>query len=349
MTESALRLRPFLPALQGYTPGEQLAGKNIIKLNTNECPYPPAHRVVERAQESLKSLRLYPNPGSDTLREVLANYHGLKPEQILVGNGSDEILRLLVHAFIGPNDHIAMVDLTYSLYPVLAASFGGGASVYPLGENYELPEAFFDAPEPILFLANPNPPIGILYSREEVARLCRSRQDRLVVIDEAYADFAPRDCVSLLNDFENLVVTRTFSKSYSLAGMRLGYLMGHPALVAELMKLKDSYNLNRVAQEAAIGAIEACGEMRVNARRIVETRGHTVQALKELGYRVPESQGNFVFAIHPDARAHFLALRERGILVRYFDVPRLSNGMRISIGTPEEMQTLIAALKEILK
>ncbi|MBN1865808.1 histidinol-phosphate transaminase [Candidatus Sumerlaeota bacterium] len=346
--DTTLPLRPFLAKLHPYTPGEQRAGANIVKLNTNENPYPPATAVIDEVGRAAARLALYPDPVSDSLRRALAAYHGVHPEQILVGNGSDEILRLLVHATIDQGGKVAVVDPTYSLYPVLAAQFEGSTEIYPLVDRQRLPEEIFDGEEPILLLPNPNPPIGTLFSRAEIADLCRARPQTLVAIDEAYVDFARRDAVPLLAEFSNLAITRTFSKSFSLAGMRIGYVIADAALVAALMKIKDSYNLNHLAQVAAAAAIASAKEMERNCARIVETREWTVRELRALGYELPDSHANFVFAIRPDAGEHYAKLRERGILVRYFDTPVLRDGMRITIGTPEQMEILIAALKEIL-
>ncbi|MFW6304040.1 MAG: histidinol-phosphate transaminase [Candidatus Sumerlaeota bacterium] len=340
--------RDLLQRLEPYTPGEQPSGTGILKLNTNENPYPPPSAVVEEVRAATgERLRLYPNPSSESLRRALAAYHAVDPDQVLLGNGSDEILRLLVHAFIDPGMSIAVVDPTYSLYPVLSETYDGNTMVYPLVERENLPEPLFTAPEPLLFLPNPNPPIGTFYDRSLVARLCREREDRLVLIDEAYVDFAPRDMVPLLSEYPNLAISRTFSKSYSLAGMRIGYLLGHADLIHNISKIKDSYNLNALSQIAGAAAISAFPEMQENARKIMETRRWTTEKLQGLGYTVPESHGNFVFAIHPDARDIFLALKARKILVRYFDTPTLCDGMRITIGTARDMERLIAALEDI--
>jgi histidinol-phosphate aminotransferase len=339
-------LRPFLRKMHAYTPGEQIDGPQILKLNSNENPYPPAPAVAEEIRAALGKLHLYPNPTCEPLRRALSAYHGLEPEQVLVGNGSDEILRLLVHATIGRGGCIGMVDPTYSLYPVLAAEFEGKTHTYPLVDLEKLPEDAFTGPEPLFILSNPNPPIGTLFGRGEIARLCRGREGRLVVIDEAYVDFAPRDVVPLLVEFQNLVVTRTFSKSFSLAGMRIGYILAAAPLIEQVMKLKDSYNVNRLSQIAAGAAIASAAYMQQNAQRIVETREKTAAALRAMGFRVPESHGNFVFAFHPRATEHARRLRERGILIRYFDQEPLRGGVRISIGTPEQMTRVLEALKE---
>ncbi|NQU43974.1 histidinol-phosphate transaminase [bacterium] len=344
----SLPLRPFLAKMDAYKPGEQLDGPRIVKLNTNENPYPPSPAVLTEIRSEAERLHLYPNPTSESLRRALAAYHGVELEQVLVGNGSDEILRLLIHAVVGPGQALGMVNPSYSLYPVLAKAFEGRTNYYPLIDLVRLPEDVFGGPEPIFILPNPNPPVGTLFTKAEIVRLCRERKGRMVVIDEAYVDFAQRDVVSLLVEFKNLVITRTFSKSFSLAGLRVGYLLGSTDLVAELMKIKDSYNMDRLSQVAAAAAVASVESMYRNRDRIVEERDRTAEELIRLGYRVPESHGNFLFAIHPRAAEHYSLLRQRGILVRYFDQEPLREGIRITIGTPEQMRALLAALKEIV-
>ncbi len=344
----ALPVRPFLQNLEAYTPGEQRAGEDIVKLNTNESPYPPAQAVIDAVADCARDLRTYPNPNADDLRAELAAYHNLSTDQILVGNGSDEILRLLVHAFVSPGDQIAITDPTYSLYQVLAASFDGASAIYPLDDQLSLSDDFINGGEALAFLPNPNPPLGTLFSSADIVRLCKGRNKGLVVIDEAYVDFAPSDTVGLLAELDNLAIVRTFSKSYSLAGMRVGYLLGQTELIACLMKIKDSYNLSHPAQVAARAAIQHRSVMQENVARIVEGREAARISLEALGYTVPESHGNFLFARHPQAAKHFAQLSARGIMVRYFDVDGLRDGMRITIGLPEEMQKLFAALKDIV-
>jgi histidinol-phosphate aminotransferase len=342
------KTRPLLDRLTPYTPGEQPTGTGVLKLNTNENPYPPPTAVIEEVRAATgERLRLYPNPTSESLRRALAAYHAVEPAQVLLGNGSDEILRLLVHAFVDPGQSIAMVDPSYSLYPVLSATFDGGTVTYPLKDLQGLPDTLFQSPEPLMFLPNPNPPIGTFYERSTIAELCRAREGKLLVIDEAYVDFAPRDMVPLLTEFPNLAISRTFSKSYSLAGMRIGYLLAHPDLIVNIAKIKDSYNLNALSQIAGAAAISSYSEMEENIRKIIQTRQWTTEQLTQLGYRVPTSHGNFIFAIHDRTREVFQQLKQRNILVRYFDTPRLANGMRITIGTQQDMQRLITALEEI--
>jgi histidinol-phosphate aminotransferase len=345
----SLPFRPFIAKMTPYTPGEQPDDPRVIKLNTNESPFPPPESVLEEIAKASRKLRLYPNPTSLPLRRTLAAYHGVEPEQILVGNGSDEILRILIHAFVEKGVRVAIVEPTYSLYPVLVEMYEGETVKYPLENLTKLPEAFFHGDESLLILPNPNPPVGTLFGRDEVARLCRERPNCLVAIDEAYADFAPRDVVPLLSEFKNLAVTRTYSKSFSMAGMRMGYVVGSVELIAQLMKIKDSYNCDMLAQVAAASAIGAIALIQKNCAHIVATRKVLTDALIELGFKVPESHGNFVFAMHPMTDRIFTRLREERILVRRFDTPLLRDGMRISIGLPEEMKALIEALRKILK
>lgn len=341
-------LRPHLKTMQPYVPGEQQQGQHILKLNTNESPYPPSETVWNEIEQSFHRLRVYPPPAADGLCRALAAYHGVQMEQVFVGNGSDEVLRLLFHLFMDPTGgKAAMVAPSYSLYPVLAEMFGGQIEVYPLEKQEKLPKALFGGKEELLLLPNPNPPLGTFYSRSEVAELCRSREKGLVVIDEAYVDFAPRDVMPLLHEFENLAITRTFSKSFSLAGLRVGYLVSHPDLIAHIGKIKDSYNVNAVSQVAAAAAIASVQDMLSHRDQIIATREITTKRLREMGYTVPDSQGNFVYAMHPSARKHFEQLHAEGILVRYFEGRYLKKGMRVSIGTPEQMERFFSALEKI--
>jgi len=349
MMAISLPFRPFLERLAPYKPGEQIDGKDIIKLNTNENPYPPAQEVFDAICEGIGRLRLYPNPGSDALRQCLADYHGLSPDQVLAGNGSDEILRLLIQAFIEKGRSLAIIEPSYSLYPVIAEQMEGDVHCYALEDREKLPESLFAGDEPLCIIANPNPPMGTLYCAREIGRLCRSRARGLVVVDEAYVDFAPHSMVPLLAEMPNLAITRTFSKSFSLAGMRIGYLLGHPDLIGNLSKIKDSYNLNHLAQVAAMAAIARADTMQENCRTISAERDRISEDLRRMGFRVPESHGNFFFAIHPQARMLYRELKVRGILVRYFDVPGINDGIRVSVGTRMQMDRFMAAIRKILK
>lgn len=340
--------RDFLKDLEPYVPGEQLDGPQVIKLNTNESPWPPSENVCQQVAQEAEKLHLYPSPAGDTLRRALAAYHGIAPEQVILCNGSDEALRLLIHAFMEPGKSIGMVTPSYSLYPVLAATYQAETRAYPLEEMEILTEEAKTGAEPLFFLPNPNPPLGTFYDRAEVADLCRKRSQSLVVIDEAYVDFAPRDMVSLLHEFPNMAITRTFSKSFSLAGARIGYLLGRPELVEGLMKLRDSYNVDRLAQAAAAAALADVDGMLQRRGKILEVRQRVTETLRALGFRVPDSHGNFVFAMHPRAREYYQKLREQGILVRYFDQTGLQGGMRVTIGSPEQMARFLEAIKTIV-
>lgn len=348
VTAKSSPIRPFLEHLAPYKPGEQVDGTDIIKLNTNENPFPPAQEVRDAIYEGIGRLRLYPNPGSDALRRCLADYHNLSPNQVLAGNGSDEILRLLIQAFIEKGRSLAIVEPSYSLYPVIAEQMQGDVRSYALDRREKLPEALFTGDEPLCIIANPNPPMGTLYTTDEIGRLCRAREKGLVVVDEAYVDFAPRSVVPLLAKMPNLAITRTFSKSFSLAGMRIGYLLGHPDLIGNLFKIKDSYNLNHLAQVAAMAAIARADAMQEHSQAIVALRDRVSADLRKMGFLVPESHGNFFFAIHPQARMIYQELRDRGILVRYFDVPGLNDGIRVSIGTPAQMERFMSVIREYL-
>ena len=333
--------------LRAYVPGEQPADRGIIKLNTNEFPYPPAAEVIEAVRrEAAASLRLYPNPTAAPLREALAEELSVGPDWILVGNGSDEILRLVFQAYVGPGDRVAAADPTYSLYPVLAAMFEGRFAAHRTDPEGALPEALFKARARLFVIANPNPPLGALYSIRDLARLAQKRNS-LLLIDEAYVAFAPCDCLSLAREHPNVVILRTFSKSHALAGMRVAYAVGRPAAIASLNKIRDSYNVNRVSQAAALAALRAKKYYKRKAEEIVATRERLRRALREMGYRVPRSSGNFVFARSGDGRRMMESLRERRILVRHFDEPGLRDGTRITIGTPQETDQLLAALRQI--
>lgn len=347
-----IAVNPYVEAMQGYVPGEQPTDPVIVKLNTNESPYPVAPEVTQAIlTETEKGLfNKYPDPFCSELRGGIATRLGVTPDEVVCGNGSDEILRLLVHAFtrLDGGDTIGICDPTYSLYLTLADMFGVKVDRY-LSEapEYSLPEGFVEANAKILFLANPNPPVGTLYDNVDLECVAAADPDRLVVIDEAYTDFAPQDAISVYKKFDNVVITRTFSKSYSLAGLRAGFLVARPALTKILCKIKDSYNINRLTQVAALAAWNARGYYGNVVRQICEDRAFLATELEARGFIVPESHGNFVFARKRNAKQLYLALKERKVLVRYFDVPGLNDGLRITIGTKTELQKLLTVLDEI--
>jgi len=347
-----ISVNPWVKAMHAYVTGEQPKESDVVKLNTNEAPYPAAPEVHKAVlQENERGLfNKYPDPTCSELREAIASRLGVTPDEIIVGNGSDETLRLLVHAFTRPGteDKIAMTSPTYSLYSTLADMFGVKVESHVSGApDYSLPESFIEAPVKMLFLPNPNPPIGTFYRAADLECLAAADPDRLVVIDEAYVDFAPDNAMSVYRKYENVVISRTFSKSYSLAGLRAGFAVIHPELAEALNKIKDSYNVNRLTQVAALAAWKAEGYYSDMVKRIKEDRTYLVAALKERGFNIPESHGNFVFARKPSAKKLYQALKERKVLVRFFDVPGLDDGLRITIGTHPELDKLLTVLDEL--
>jgi histidinol-phosphate aminotransferase len=347
---------PFLAELEGYIPGEQPTGPGYIKLNTNEFPYPAAPAVLEAIRHEANDLvRVYPNPSCAPLREALAARHGVAPENILVGNGSDEILRYLAHSMLAPGRTLAVVKPTYTLYQVLAAMFGAQVAVHALENDEHLPASLFAGGWSACFLPVPNPPLGTLWAGEELLKLAST--GGLLVLDGAYVDFiqhaagAPREPLPIaetLAAHPNIVFTRTFSKSFGLAGMRVGYIIACPAFIDELHKLRDSYNVNRISQVAALAAVQSEVYYRTKCDELIASRASLTAGLTALGFSVHASQGNFVFARHARAAELYEALKQRKILVRYFNHSGLQNGLRITLGTPDENAALLVALRELI-
>ncbi|MBW7866460.1 MAG: histidinol-phosphate transaminase [Candidatus Hydrogenedens sp.] len=345
--------RKLLAPVAGYTPGEQPTDPGVIKLNTNENPYPPSPKVME-ALRALDpgALRRYPDPVSARFRAACAARHGLPgPEWVIAGNGMDELLSLVLRTFVDPGDDVLAPYPTYSLYEVLCALHGCRMVSVDLDGDFQLTEAFFKTPARLCFLARPNAPTGVAVPRGAVERLCREFPG-IVVIDEAYVDFCDDHCMDFPERFENAIVMRTFSKSFSLAGMRVGVAAARPELINEFMKVKDSYNMNAVSQAVGLAAIEDYGYMRASAERVRATRAWLRAELTALGFNVPESQSNFLLARWagtPNARGLFEALRgEKNILVRYFPHRMLADALRITVGTDDECAALVRALGEII-
>jgi histidinol-phosphate aminotransferase len=345
--------RPHLVSLAAYVPGEQLQGPGIVKLNTNEFPYPPAPEVVEALRAVAADVRRYPDPTATALRERLAALHAVLPDQIFVGNGSDEVLRLLAQTWIEPGRRLAIVRPTYTLFEILAAQCGVAADVYPLEDAERLPEALFTASWDLCFLPVPNPPLGTVFPDAALRRL--AGRGGLLVLDEAYIEFADpavaRAHRAMLDACPNVVLTRTFSKSHGLAGMRIGYAVAHPQVIAVLHKLRDSYNVNRASQAAALAALAAAPYYRARCDELIAERGRMARELAARGFLVHAGQGNFVFARLPAARARavYEALRARRILVRYFALEGLDDGLRVTIGTPRENAALLAGLDALAR
>lgn len=344
--------RELLKEVEGYVPGEQPRMPNIIKLNTNENPYPPSPKVME-ALRSLPAdtLRKYPDPVMQAFRAACAERYGYPgPEWVMTGNGMDELLALVVRAFTDPGDAILSPYPTYVLYETLARLHGAKCVMVDLDRDFQLTEEFFQTKARLCFLPRPNSPSGVCVPREAVERLCREFNG-IVVIDEAYVDFSNDNCMDFPKRYENAIVMRTFSKSFSLAGMRVGTAVASPDIVSEFMKVKDSYNMNSVGQAVALAAIQDYDYMRANVDKVVATRQRLTGALEAMGFSVPPSQSNFVLAQWngiPPAGEIFRRLRERAIIVRYFHARLLDNALRISVGSDEETDALLAALGEIL-
>jgi len=345
--------RDILNDVEGYVPGEQPRIADIVKLNTNENPYPPSPKVIEALRRlSADALRKYPDPLSLSFRTACAARYGYPgPEWVIAGNGMDELLALAVRAFVDPGNAILSTYPTYTLYETLARLHGARPVLVDLDEDFQLTEEFFKTPARLCILPRPNAPSGVCPPRNIVERLCREF-DGLVVIDEAYVDFADDHCMGFPKQFENAVVMRTFSKSFSLAAMRIGTAVAQPPIVDEFLKVKDSYNLNAFSQAAGLAALEDYAVMEANVAKVRTTRERLIGELRALGFRVPPSQSNFLLAQwdgKPSAEDLFQALRSRAIVVRYFRTRRLENALRITVGTDAETDALLNALRDILR
>jgi len=342
--------RKNIERMTGYVPGEQPAAESrVVKLNTNENPYPPSPRVLQVLRETDWSLlRKYPDPMANKVRDIIARLFDVDRENVLCGNGSDELLTLVVRAFVGEGERIAWPTPTYSLYPVLAQIQAAEAVEVPTRDDFTIPLgdlAQVDAK--VVILSNPNAPTGVFTPVDAVADLA-DRFDGVVVVDEAYGDFGPGSAVAAVKEKPNLLVLRTLSKSYSLAGLRFGFAVGPADLIAGLAKVKDSYNVDAVAIEVAAAALEGQDWMRANAETIRAERDRIARRLDDLGFDVTPSQANFLLARVPDGEAEtcYRWLKARGILVRYWNLPRLADKVRITVGTPEENDALLAALEK---
>lgn len=343
-------IRSNIKKMEPYIPGEQPGEGGFVKLNTNENPYPPSPEVVRALlTEAAGALNLYPDPMADAVRDRLAERFGLEREQFLVGNGGDDILTIVTRCLAGEGDTVAYAVPSYILYETLANLQGAGKIEVPFPEDFSIPSGLFGSPAKVTFLANPNSPSGTAVPAAAVKSLAESLSGVLVV-DEAYADFADGNCMGLVGKLPNLCVLRSFSKSFSLAGMRIGYLAAPQELINEFVKAKDSYNVSRLSIAAASEALDDYGYMLSNVAKIRRTRGFLTEALRELGFAVLPSQSNFVWAKAPapGAKQVYTALKARRILVRFWDRPGMSDFLRISIGTRGQMDTLLGALREIL-
>jgi histidinol-phosphate aminotransferase len=361
-------IRPLVRSLHPYVPGEQPKTPGLIKLNTNENPYPPSPRVLRAVREAVdERLRLYPPPTAQRVRERLARLHRCTAANIFVGNGSDECLALAVRAFVEPlaaaassaaraKSLLQYFRPSYSLYPVLADTHGAARNEVSLEQGFALPDAAalkrgrqwrFDAA--LTMVTTPNAPSGRGYTRMELAALCRAQRG-VVVLDEAYVDFADEHAMPLALELSHVLVARTFSKAYSLCFQRVGYMVGHPTLIAALDAIRDSYNVNGLGQIAAEATLRDLPYYRANFRRVIRTRTVLTDALTDLGFDVLRSQTNFLLVRPPRfvARTWLQKLRDRKILVRWFDTPELRDWLRITVGTDREAAALVTAARKIL-
>jgi histidinol-phosphate aminotransferase len=347
--------RKNIEQMHGYVPGEQPKVTGLIKLNTNECPYPPSPKVIAALKTALDDrLRLYPDPSSAGIRERLAAQFGFPASQFLAGNGCDDILNLCVRAFCGEGEKLAYFSPSYSLYPVLADIQGAAKVELPLNDEFQFeahPAALRQLKDAkLIFITQPNAPSGVWLQKVELQRVIEET-DGVVVIDEAYVDFASDNCLDFVREYDNVLVARTFSKSFALAGMRLGWAVGSPVLISALEKVKDSYNVSRLSQLAAEAALDDWTYFEETVRRVKATREQTRRELMALGFVVLPSQTNFLFAKPPvplTAKSWFDGLRERKVLVRWWDYERIRDYARITIGSDEEMARLLSATKEML-
>ena len=342
--------RSTVARMAGYTPGEQpRPGEKVIKLNTNENPYPPSPKVFEAIRSvAADSLRRYPQPMADDFRRVAARHHGVTPAHILAGNGSDDILQIALRSYCGPGDVLASPDPTYSLYPVLAELADVRYVTAPWGPGWSLPTAALLATHPCaIFFANPNAPSGTWVPPTDIGALA-AQTSALVLVDEAYVDFADDDCVSLLASHDNVLISRTLSKGYGLAGLRFGYAVAHPSIIEQMAKVKDSYNCDAIAVAAACAALEDQPYAREQWRLVKSERSRVTAELERRGFSVLQSRGNFVLATTPgsaEARPLYDAMKAGGVLVRFFDKPGLSDKLRITVGSPQENDAMFAALE----
>lgn len=341
--------------VEPYQAGEQPKIPNLIKLNTNENPYHPGLKVEQAIHDYQSSpLRLYPNPDADELKHSIALYHGLEDNQVFLGNGSDEVLALTFLTCFNGEAPVLFPDISYSFYPVYCELYKMNYRMIPLNNDFEIiKEDYYKNNSGIIF-PNPNAPTGVLVGLEFIEDILKHNQDSIVVVDEAYIDFGGESAIPLLKKYDNLLVVQTFSKFRSLAGIRLGVALGNKEVIAKLYDIKNSFNsypIDSLAQVVGKASMDDSEYIKENAKKIIQTREYTKNELNNLGFVMPDSYANFIFVKHPDFDAEkiFLALREKGILIRYFKKPRIDQYLRITIGTQEEMEKLIKEVQNIVK
>lgn len=345
---------PVVSGLVPYVPGEQPKMANLVKLNTNENPYGPSPLVLDAIQQSLNdSLRLYPDPEGDDLKLAIAEYYGVRSDQVFLGNGSDEVLAHIFYGLFQHGQPILFPDITYSFYPVYCGLYGIEGQKVPLTEQFEIdPEAYLQPNGGVIF-PNPNAPTGRYLELEHVETILRNNADRVVVVDEAYVDFGGDSAISLVDQYPNLLVSQTLSKARSLAGLRVGFAVGHPDLIEALNRVKNSFNsypVDKLAQVGAIAAFKDEAWFEKCRTGVIQERTWVANELESLGFEVLPSKANFVFARHPEHSGESLALglREQGVIVRHFNKPRIQDFLRITTGTTEQNQRLIDVLKQLV-
>ncbi len=337
--------------LEPYVPGEQPKDKRYIKLNTNENPYPPSPRVIEAIKNAANAdLRLYPDPTCSDLIETIAQYYNVKKEQIFVGNGSDEVLAFCFKAFFNPGSPILFPDITYSFYPVYSQLYNIDYKQVPLDDNFSVPVNEFLVENGGIIIPNPNAPTGKYLDLEDIKNILEKNTEKVVIIDEAYIDFGGESAVKLIPDYPNLLIVQTLSKSRSLAGLRVGFAIGGKELIEGIDRVKNSVNSYTLDRIALIGAIEAFNDKEYfneTRMKIIDTRERVTKSLTEIGFNVIESKANFIFINHPkvDAKVIFDYLKESGVLVRYFNKPRINDYLRVSIGSNIEMKSFLDEIK----
>ncbi|MEO1750575.1 histidinol-phosphate transaminase [Thiofaba sp. EF100] len=341
---------PLVSRLSPYVPGEQPKIANLVKLNTNENPYGPSPKVLEAIRAEVgDGLRLYPDPEATALKEAIATYHDLKPAQVFVGNGSDEVLAFIFQALFKHDEPILFPDVTYSFYPVYCGLYEIAYSTVPLADDFSIRIEDYRKPNGGIIFPNPNAPTGRLLPLAQIEALLDANPDSVLVVDEAYIDFGGETAIPLVHRYPNLLVVQTLSKSRSLAGLRVGFAVGHPELIEALVRVKDSFNsypLDRLAIAGAVAAFQDEAWFLQTRRAVMESREMLVEAMAKLGFDIVPSAANFIFARHPGHKAERIAagLREHGVIVRHFNKPRIDQYLRITIGTPEQNAALLAAL-----
>jgi histidinol-phosphate aminotransferase len=346
-----------LRCIDPYVPGEQPKGRKIVKLNTNESPYPPSPRVLEAIRKAVnEDLRRYPDPNSDELRKAIADYHGIGMKQVFVGNGSDEILAFCFMAFFNPNERILFPDITYSFYPVYAKLYGIPYKEIALTSDFSVPIREFITENYGIIIPNPNAPTGKCLDADSLLTIVNHNLElgKVAIVDEAYIDFGGESLIKFIDRFPNLLIVQTLSKSRSLAGLRVGLALGSEGLIEGLSRIKNSINSYTLDRLAILGAAEAFRDVeyfQTNCKKIIGTREWVEKELSAIGFDVIPSKANFLFAAHKSMNAAELSrkLREREIFVRHFKKPRIENYLRISIGSDAEMKFFLTNLREIFK